>query len=182
MDRIIYTAMTGANALVHRQQAIAHNLANVSTNGFRAEMSTYRSVPLRGEGATTRVFALDATAGHLDQPGSMQSTGRNLDIAARGNAYFAIQALDGRESYTRAGALQVSADGTLVSATGLPMLDDGGAPLAVPEGAHVSIAADGTQLVLATAEDCQVFTPEHFEDDDDWALLLEAAWFHTRPG
>ncbi len=144
MDRIIYTAMTGANALVHRQQAIAHNLANVSTNGFRAEMSTYRSVPLRGEGATTRVFALDATAGHLDQPGSMQSTGRNLDIAARGNAYFAIQALDGRESYTRAGALQVSADGTLVSATGLPMLDDGGAPLAVPEGAHVSIAADGT--------------------------------------
>ena len=108
MDRIIYTAMTGANALMHRQQAIAHNLANVSTNGFRAEMSTYRSVPLRGEGASTRVFALDATAGHLDQPGSMQSTGRNLDIAARGNAYFAIQALDGRESYTRAGALQVS--------------------------------------------------------------------------
>ena len=45
-----------------------------------------------------------------------------------------------------------------------------------------SITADGTQLVLATTEDCQVFTPEHFEDDDDWALLLEAAWFHTRPG
>lgn len=144
MDRIIYTASTGANAAMHRQQVLSHNLANVNTNGFRAEMATFRSVPLRGEGASTRVHALEATAGHLDTPGTMSATGRNLDIAAVGQAYFAIQGLDGTEAYTRAGALQVSPNGALVGHGGLPMLDGGGAPVNVPAGAEVSIASDGT--------------------------------------
>jgi flagellar basal-body rod protein FlgF len=144
MDRIIYTAMTGASAAMHRQQVLSNNLANVSTNGFRAEMATFRAVPLRGEGATTRVFALEATAGHLDTPGSMMSTGRNMDIAAVGQAYFAIQGLDGNEAYTRAGALQVNAEGVLVGHSGLPMLDDAGAPINIPPNAQVLIAPDGT--------------------------------------
>lgn len=144
MDRIIYTAMTGANAAMHRQQVLTHNLANVNTTGFRAEMATFRAVPVRGEGASTRVFALEATAGHLDTPGSMNTTGRNLDVAAVGQAYFAIQGLDGTEAYTRAGALQVSTDGLLVGHSGLPMLDAGGAPINIPANAQVSIAPDGT--------------------------------------
>jgi flagellar basal-body rod protein FlgF len=144
MDRIIYTAMTGANAAMNRQQVLSHNLANVNTNGFRAQMATFRSVPVQGEGAKTRAFALEATAGHLDTPGSMSTTGRNLDVAAVGSAYFAIQGLDGTEAYTRAGALQVSSTGTLVGHAGLPMLDGGGAPLNIPANAQVSIAADGT--------------------------------------
>jgi flagellar basal-body rod protein FlgF len=143
MDRMIYTAMTGANAAQYRQQVLANNLANVSTPGFRAELSTFRAVPVRGDGASTRVFALEATPGHSDLPGAMASTGRNLDVAARGNAYFAVQGLDGTEAYTRAGALEVNADGTLVSGQGLPMLGDGG-PIVVPEGARVDIGADGT--------------------------------------
>ncbi len=143
MDRMIYTAMTGANAAQHRQQVLANNLANVSTPGFRAELSTFRAVPVRGDGATTRVFALEATAGHSDAPGSITSTGRNLDVAARGNAYFAVQGLDGTEAYTRAGALEVNPEGTLVNPQGLPMLGDGG-PIVVPEGARVDIASDGT--------------------------------------
>src|SRR5574343_146290 len=144
MDRIIYTAMTGANAAMHRQQVQSHNLANVNTNGFRAEMATFRAVPLRGEGTTSRVFALEATAGHLDTPGSMNSTGRNLDIAAVGQAYFAVQGLDGVEAYTRAGALEVSAQGVLVGHSGLPMLDGGGATITIPPNAQVAIASDGT--------------------------------------
>jgi flagellar basal-body rod protein FlgF len=143
MDRMIYTAMTGANAAQHRQQVLSNNLANVSTPGFRAELSTFRAVPVRGDGSSTRVFALEATAGHSDLPGAIASTGRNLDVAARGNAYFAVQGLDGTEAYTRAGALEVNPDGTLVSAQGLPMLGDGG-PLVIPEGARVDIASDGT--------------------------------------
>jgi len=144
MDRLIYTALSGANAAMHRQQLLSHNLANVSTNGFRAELATFRAVPLRGEGASTRVYALEATAGHLDTPGTMSSTGRNLDVAAVGQAYFAIQGLDGTEAYTRAGSLQVSAQGQLVGHSGLPMLDAGGAPIAIPDNARVSIASDGT--------------------------------------
>ncbi|HEX5785482.1 MAG TPA: flagellar basal-body rod protein FlgF [Burkholderiaceae bacterium] len=144
MDRLIYTAMSGANAAMHRQQVLSHNLANVNTNGFRAELATFRAVPLRGDGASTRVQALEATAGHLNTPGNMTSTGRSLDVAAVGDAYFAIQGLDGTEAYTRAGALQVSATGELVGHAGLPMLDTVGAPISIPENAQVSIAADGT--------------------------------------
>ena len=144
MDRVIYTALSGASAAMHRQQVLSHNLANVNTNGFRAELATFRAVPLRGEGASTRVYSLEATAGHLDTPGTVSSTGRNLDVAAVGRAYFAIQGLDGTEAYTRAGSLQVSAQGLLVGHAGLPMLDAGGAPLNVPENARVSIASDGT--------------------------------------
>ncbi|MGQ9724497.1 MAG: flagellar basal-body rod protein FlgF [Tepidimonas sp.] len=144
MDRVIYTALSGATAAMHRHQVIAHNLANVTTTGFRAELSTFRAVPLRGEGATTRVHALEATPGYLDKAGPMQSTGRPLDVAAVGNAFLAIQALDGTEAYTRAGSLQVNAQGNLVGFNGLPMLSTEGAVLTVPEGAHVRIGRDGT--------------------------------------
>ncbi|MDP3522551.1 MAG: flagellar basal-body rod protein FlgF [Hydrogenophaga sp.] len=156
MDRMIYTAMTGANAVMNRQQAITNNLANVSTNGFRAELSTYRSVPLQGSGASTRVFALEATAGHMETPGTLASTGRSLDVAAIGNAYFAVQGNDGVEAYTRAGNLQVGPDGSLTSAAGRPMLDDGGAPIAVPENAEVNIAADGTVSARSGTEPPQL--------------------------
>jgi len=63
---------------------------------------------------------------------------------ANGNAWFAVQGLDGTEAYTRNGHLEVSTDGTLVSPGGLPVLSNGGAPMTVPPGAAVSIGNDGT--------------------------------------
>ena len=144
MDRMIYTAMTGANATSQRQQILANNLANVSTPGFRAELATFRAVPVRGDGSTTRVFALEATAGHLEAPGPINPTGRNLDVAAKGNAYFGVQGLDGIEAYTRAGAFEVNADGSLVTAQGYTVLSDGGAPIVVPNNAQLDIGSDGT--------------------------------------
>ena len=144
MDRLIYTAMTGANAAANRQAVLANNLANASTNGFRAELSTYRAVPVQGDGATTRVLALEATAGYLDRPGPAQRTDRNLDVMATGSSWFAVQALDGTEAYTRNGQMELSTDGTLVSSSGLPVLSNGGSPITVPAGATVSIGSDGT--------------------------------------
>jgi len=144
MDRLIYTAMTGANAAASRQAVLSNNLANASTNGFRAELSTYRAVPLQGEGATTRVFAVEATAGYLDRPGPAVRTDRSLDVMATGSAWLGIQGLDGTEAYTRNGHLEVSTDGTLVSPGGLPVLSNGGAPITVPAGADLSIGHDGT--------------------------------------
>lgn len=143
MDRLIYTAMSGANAAASRQAVLSNNLANASTNGFRAELSTYRAVPLRGEGATTRVFALEATAGYMDKPGPAQRTDRALDAMTSGNSWFAVQGLDGTEAYTRNGHFEVSTQGTLVTGNGLPVLSNGGAPINVPAGAEVSIAHDG---------------------------------------
>jgi flagellar basal-body rod protein FlgF len=143
MDRLIYTAMTGANAATNRQAILSNNLANASTTGFRAEMSTYRAVPLQGEGASTRVFTVEASSGHLTTPGPAVRTDRNLDAMTTGNSWFALQALDGTEAYTRNGHFEVSADGTLVNSQGLPMLSNGGAPITVPANAQVAIGQDG---------------------------------------
>lgn len=144
MDRLIYTAMSGAGAAAQRQEVLANNLANASTQGFRAELSTFRAVPVRGDGNTTRVMALEATSGHDERPGALQRTGRELDLAAQGSAWFAVQGLDGTEAYTRSGSFQVSPEGTLMSSSGLPLLSDGGSPIDVPPGATLSIGSDGT--------------------------------------
>jgi flagellar basal-body rod protein FlgF len=74
----------------------------------------------------------------------MQSTGRPLDVAVQGPGWIAVQGLDGTEAYTRAGNLQVGADGTLQLPNGLPVLSDGGAPIVVPVDAKVQVGADGT--------------------------------------
>lgn len=144
MDRIIYTAMTGANAAAHRQAVLSNNLANASTGGFRAELSNFRAVPLQGEGASTRVFALETTSGHRETAGPVQRTGRALDAMAVDKAWFAVQGLDGTEAYTRSGAFEVSSTGQLLSNTGLPVLSDGGAPIDLPPGAEVTLGSDGT--------------------------------------
>lgn len=144
MDRIIYTSMSGASAAAHRQSVLSHNLANASTQGFRAEMAAFRSVPIQGEGSTTRVFALEATSGHLNTPGPVQRTERALDAVAVGNAWFAVQGMDGTEAYTRAGSFEVSTNGQLVTTTGMSVLSDAGAPIEVPPGAAVSLGTDGT--------------------------------------
>jgi flagellar basal-body rod protein FlgF len=143
MDRLIYLSMAGAKATLQRQDSLANNLANASTTGFRAEMQAFRAVPVRGEGATTRAYVLESSIGHDTRPGAMQATGRSLDVAAQGNAWFAVQGLDGTEAYTRAGALEVNADGQLVTPQGLAVVGDGG-PITVGLNAQVEIGADGT--------------------------------------
>lgn len=143
MDRLIYTAMSGANAAANRQAILSNNLANASTTGFRAQLETYRAVPLQGEGASTRVFAVESSAGYSDKPGPATRTGRNLDVMNAGNTWFAVQGPDGNEAYTRSGQLEVGTDGTLLSGNGLPMLSAGGAPIVIPAGAEVSIGTDG---------------------------------------
>ncbi len=143
MDRMIYLSMSGAKAAMQRQDVLANNLANVSTVGFRAELAAFRAVPVQGSGASTRVYALESTVGANFQPGSVQATGRNLDVAMKGNAWLAVQGLDGTEAYTRAGALDVNSEGLLVTKGGLSVLGDGG-PITLPANSEVSIAGDGT--------------------------------------
>jgi flagellar basal-body rod protein FlgF len=143
MDRMIYLSMSGAKAAMQRQDVLANNLANVSTNGFRAELAAFRAVPVQGSGASTRVYALESTVGANFEPGSVTPTGGALDVAMKGNAWLSVQGLDGTEAYTRAGALDVDAQGQLVTKTGLTVLGDGG-PISIPPNSEVSIASDGT--------------------------------------
>ena len=143
MDRLIYLSMSGAKATMQRQDTLANNLANISTTGFRAELSAFRSVPVEGSGASTRVYSLESTPGYNPLPGAVAATGRNLDVAMKGSAWMAVQALDGTEAYTRNGSLDVSADGTIVTTSGLTVLGDGG-PIQAPPNTSISIGGDGT--------------------------------------
>ncbi|HXD05491.1 MAG TPA: flagellar basal-body rod protein FlgF [Burkholderiaceae bacterium] len=146
MDRMIYLSMSGAKATMQRQDVLSNNLANASTVGFRAELQAFRAVPVRGDGATTRAYALETTSGYDSASGPVTATGRNLDVAMTGNAWLAVQGLDGTEAYTRAGSLDVNAEGALVTSGGLTVLGDGG-PITLPPNTQPSIAPDGTVSV-----------------------------------
>jgi len=144
MDRMIYLAMNGAKALTQRQDALANNLANANTTGFKADLMAFRAVPGREDGtATTRVYALEASAGFDAQSGPVSQTGRPLDVAIRGSGWFVVQTPDGAEAYTRNGGFTMGPDGTLQTAAGLQVLGDGG-PLVIPQNADVTIGEDGT--------------------------------------
>ncbi len=128
---------------MQRQDVVANNLANVSTPGFRADLTAFRAVPVLGDGASTRVYAIETTPAYNAEPGPVQSTGRSLDVALKGNAWLAVQGSDGTEAYTRAGSLDVNTEGLLVTRQGLTVMGDGG-PITTPPNAAIQIAADGT--------------------------------------
>ena len=143
MDRLIYTAMTGAAQVLQQQGTVSQNLANANTTGFRAELSTFRAVPLVGEGLATRTFVVDSTPGSDFTPADLQQTGRPLDVALQGSGWIAVQGLDGKEAYTRNGSFQVTANGVLQTRSGLNVLGDRG-PITLPPDVEVTIAKDGT--------------------------------------
>jgi flagellar basal-body rod protein FlgF len=143
VDRLIYLAMSGAQQLLQQQAVSAHNLANASTPGFKAETTAFRMAPVSGPGLPTRAYALESTPGADLTAGTVQATGRDLDMAIEGPGFFAVEAKDGTEAYTRAGSFDVSPDGELVTRTGLTVLGEGG-PITVPPDTKVSIGRDGT--------------------------------------
>lgn len=143
MDRLIYTAMTGAKNAFLQQAGVAHNLANASTTGFRAMEHKFRAVPIQGAGAPTRAFVVDASVANDYDQGPLMATGRQLDVAVQGAGWIAVEGVDGREAYTRAGNLQVNVNGQLQTASGLNVLGDGG-PIAIPPDNSITISPDGT--------------------------------------
>ncbi len=151
MDRMIYVAMSGATHTMNQQALVSHNLANVSTIGFKAEVSAFRALPVMGDGAQTRAFVVDSTVGADLSSGVIQNTDRDLDVAVQGKGWIAVQAADGSEAYTRNGSLLVGANGLLQTRNGLTVMGDGG-PLAVPPDAEVTIAKDGTVSIIPNGQ------------------------------
>jgi len=149
MDRVIYTAMTGAKHVFMQQAGTAHNLANASTIGFKAQEHRFRAVPVQGNTLPTRAFVVDASVKDVLDQGPMMATGRNLDVAVDGKGWIALQLPDGSEAYTRAGSFEVSANGLLQTKSGHTVLGDGG-PLNIPPDNDIEIAPDGTISVIPT--------------------------------
>lgn len=149
MDRLIYTAMTGAKHILEQQANTSHNLANATTTGFRAQLDAFRAVPVLGPGLPTRAFVVDATVGTDFTPGAIQQTGRDLDVAVQGKGWIAVQLEDGSEAYTRNGSLKLNENGILQTENGINVQGDGG-PISVPPDVSLSIAKDGTVSAIAT--------------------------------
>lgn len=151
MDRLIYTAMTGARHILDQQATTANNLANATSTGFRAQLNSFRAVPVVAEGLplATRAFVVDSTVGADFSSGPMLQTGRELDVAVQNKGWIAVQSADGSEAYTRNGALKVNENGMLQTQSGLMVQGETG-PLAVPPEVKVSIASDGTLGAIST--------------------------------
>lgn len=147
MDRLIYIAGTGAQQLLQQQAVAAHNLANASTIGFKAESAAFRTAPVIGPGQPTRAYAVDTTVGADMSAGPILETGRDLDVAIQGDGMFAVEARDGTEAYTRDGNFALSAEGQLVNRQGLAVLGDGG-PITIPPDSSVTVGRDGTVSVV----------------------------------
>ena len=151
MDRMLYVAMTGAKETLRAQTVNNHNIANVSTTGFRADLAAFQSRAVDGSGYASRVYATAGTVGWDEKSGALLSTGRDLDVAVNGPGWIAVQDADGKEAYTRAGDFQVDATGQLVTGTGRPVIGDGG-PINVPPYTSIFFARDGSISIVAQGQ------------------------------
>ena len=154
MDKLIYTAASGLKSHMAAQAAIANNMANASTIGFRAEKVNFNSLLLKGPGFDSRQPASENVTDFDRSAGAVTTTGRNLDVAIPGDQWMAVQANDGTEGYTRRGDLNISATGVLETGDGFPVMGSGG-PITVPPATSVSIAQDGTISIIPVGGDAK---------------------------
>jgi flagellar basal-body rod protein FlgF len=148
---MLYVAMTGAKETLRAQAVNNHNLANVSTTGFRADLAAFQSRAVDGTGFASRVYATNSSVGWDDTSGALLTTGRDLDIAINGPGWIAVQDANGKEAYTRAGDLKIDPTGQLTTATGRPVLGDGG-PINVPPYSSIFFARDGSISIVAQGQ------------------------------
>ena len=158
IDRIAYTAMTGAKHAMGQLATTSNNLANVHTPGFRETVAAFRAVPLEGEQADSRAFVVDSTPGADWTPGAVTATGNSLDAAIQDQGLFAVLRSNGQEAYTRAGKFQMDAQGFLVNSSGLRVLNEQNQAIQIPVGSQdVAIQPNGT--ITATLPGQKFETP-----------------------
>lgn len=145
MDKLIFTAVSGAERTLRAQQVRANNLANADTPGFRANIELASVQALAGYGYDDVHLSQTEADAISTRAGTVRETGRALDVAVTGNGYLAVE-WDGGEAYTRLGAIAIDAGGAL-SVNGRPLLGEGG-PVVLPPHAAVDIANDGTISIM----------------------------------
>lgn len=133
MSQVNMIAMENAQQIMLAQAVNANNLANVSTDGFQAELAYVIDTDDGKQAVSSPDFS----------PGYIRSTGRDLDIAVKGGGWIAVMGFDGTEGYSRRGDLQVDSFGQLTDGAGKPVLGNSG-PIALPPFTSVEIAVDGT--------------------------------------
>jgi flagellar basal-body rod protein FlgF len=152
MDRMIFIAMNGAKDTMKVQSINSNNLANASTIGFKSDFHTMLSQQVYGPVHPSRVYAGISGTATDESQGSVVTTGRDLDIAINGKGWFAIQAADGSEAYTRAGDLRLDSVGRLTTGAGNVVIGNGG-PISVPAFANLEVGSDGTISIQPLGQD-----------------------------
>lgn len=152
MDRLIYTSLSAMRGSMSRQTAIANNLANAQTPGFRADMANAQALWLDGSGLDARAVASEEVLGADMKAGTVTQTGRDLDIAMQGDALLVVQAKNGEEAYTRRGDLQISPSGLLTTGDGSPVQGTQG-PVTIPPADAINIDQEGRVWVVPQGGD-----------------------------
>ena len=144
MENASYTMLTRQSGLLREMQAIANNIANTATTGFRQESVGFSEYVQRVEGEQSLSMALANYDFSSTLQGAMTKTNGRFDFAIEGDGYFLVQSPEG-ERLTRAGSFAPNGQGDLVTKDGYPVLDPGGAPIFVPpDASDLSVSADGT--------------------------------------
>jgi flagellar basal-body rod protein FlgF len=143
-QQLFYLAMSGLDSTMDRVTAAANNLANRGTTAFKAQKPVFEALPLYGQGLPNRVMVA-ATEDSADfRSGSVQQTGRDLDISVKGAGWIVVQAPDGNPALTRNGALAIGPGGIVQNSEGHPVLGQGFAPISLPPLQSITIGEDGT--------------------------------------
>ena len=145
MDNAGYVTLTRQSGLMREMQAVAHNIANLATTGYRREGLIFAEHVKRLEDGAASLSMATASARHTwDLQGTLEATGGPFDMAIEGEGFFLLETPEG-ERLTRAGAFRPNEAGELVNPDGFRLLDAGGAPVFVPPDARgYGLAADGT--------------------------------------
>ncbi len=151
MDRNLYIAMSGAKQTLLAQTANSNNLANAQTTGFKTDFEQFRAMPVFGPGYPSRVYAMTERPGTDFSMGPVHTSGRELDIAIKGEGWLAVQGADGEEAYTRAGDLRITPQGLLQTGSGLQLLGEDG-PITIPPANKIDIGNDGTISIVPQGE------------------------------
>jgi flagellar basal-body rod protein FlgF len=145
MNYGLYSIFLGMRSRQNTLETQANNIANASTAGFKAERMTYTSYEAANKGDGARqslVGGVLSSSGTDFTAGSIQQTGRNLDVAIDGDAFLQIQTPRGPR-FTRAGNLTLNNAGQLVTKNGDLVVGDNGG-ITVPPDGELSIGEDGS--------------------------------------
>ena len=144
MDNAGYVLLSRQSGLARALDVVANNIANMSTSGYQKEAVIFNQFVQAEDNAVAPVANTEIAGRYVDAAqGSLVSTGRELDVAIRGEGYFRIETPNG-ERLTRAGNFQRDAEGGLVTPDGHPVLDESGAAIVLPPTSEaIYVSPDG---------------------------------------
>lgn len=159
----IWSAASGAVARISELDVAANNIANTTTPGYRADRAIFRQELVRATGTDVGTqshrYAIVRSVEPDLQPGQIVRSGRPLDVVLREPDHFFVVTTPRGERYTRAGALQLTQDGSVTTSEGLSYVDANRRPVRVPaESQEVSVSANGELVVDGEATGVQLLT------------------------